>query len=204
MQSSEKKGQFGFTPGIDFVAFEEYTQGKGSVTDMLSFSDVVRDQTERALWEVKNVIDCVPDELWNKIYCDCPMWKHIYHMLHSLDRWFINPFSENFKEPDFHEPELNNIDFHSDKVLTREVLDEYFADVRGKTEAYLKLLNDDMLSDYPEGSEYDRFTLIMAQHRHLHTHMGMIMGFIIDDTGKWPAVLGLTKAIPSGPYDKYC
>ena len=32
----------------------------------------------------------------------------------------------------------------------------------------------------------------------------MLMGFIIDDTGKWPTVLGLEHPIPTGPYDKYC
>ncbi len=30
-----------------------------------SMVDIIRDQTLRALWEVKNVIDCIPDEIWN-------------------------------------------------------------------------------------------------------------------------------------------
>jgi hypothetical protein len=25
------------------------------------------------------------------ILCDLPVWKHVYHMLHSCDQWFINP-----------------------------------------------------------------------------------------------------------------
>lgn len=29
-------------------------------------NEIIADQTKRALWEVKNVIDCVPDSLWNK------------------------------------------------------------------------------------------------------------------------------------------
>lgn len=40
--------------------------------------------------------------------------------------------------------------------------------------------------------------MILAQFRHLHTHMGMIMGFIIDDTGLWPRVAGLEGSIPTG------
>lgn len=51
--------------------------------------EIISDQTQRMLWEVNNVIDCVPNSLWNKEYCDMPLWKHIYHMLHSLDLWFI-------------------------------------------------------------------------------------------------------------------
>jgi hypothetical protein len=33
--------------------------------------------------------------------------------------------------------------------------------------------------------------------------MGMIMGFIIEDTGNWPRVLGLERQIPSEPYNKF-
>lgn len=40
----------------------------------MNISNTIADQTNRALWEVKNVIDCVPDDLWNKLYCDAPMW----------------------------------------------------------------------------------------------------------------------------------
>ena len=25
------------------------------------------------------------------VLCDMPIWKHCYHMLHSLDQWYINP-----------------------------------------------------------------------------------------------------------------
>lgn len=42
---------------------------------------IIEEQTKRALWEVKNVIDCVPDELWDKEYGDMPCWKHIYHKI---------------------------------------------------------------------------------------------------------------------------
>ncbi len=34
-------------------------------------------------------------------------------------------------------------------------------------------------------------------------HMGMLMGFIIDDTGLWPRVLGLENPFPEGEYNKY-
>ena len=67
------------------------------------FTEIIEEQTKRALWEVKNVIDCVPDELWNKEYCEMPCWKHIYHMLHSLDLWYINPRDSSYQEPDIHE-----------------------------------------------------------------------------------------------------
>lgn len=91
-----------------------------------NLTDIITDQTERALWEVKNVIDCVPDEYWDKEYCGMPVWKHIYHMLHSLDLWFINPRDKDFKEPSIHVENLNNLDVVSDRHLERAEIDAYY------------------------------------------------------------------------------
>lgn len=170
-----------------------------------TIKDIISDQTKRALWEVKNVIDCVPDSLWNKKYCEMPLWKHIYHMLHSLDLWFINPRDKNFCEPSIHSENLNNLDVETDKTLSRDEINNYFNQIEIKINEYITNLVDDELLCYPENCEYTRFTLIMAQFRHLHTHMGMIMGFITDDTGLWPNVLGLMNPIPQDEnYNKFC
>lgn len=178
-------------------------EGGGTLLEQSTYTDIIKEQTKRALWEVKNVIDCVPDELWNKEYCKMPCWKHIYHMLHSLDLWYINPRDKNYKEPDIHEEDLNNLDVVSDKTLSREEINGYFTSVETKIQEYVSGLNDSQLLQYPENCEYCVFTLIMAQFRHLHSHMGMLMGFIIDDTGLWPRVLGLEKPFCTGDYDKY-
>lgn len=168
-----------------------------------SLVKIIEEQTNRALWEVKNVIDCVPDELWDKKYCEMPCWKHIYHMLHSLDLWYINPRDKNFQEPAFHEKDLNNLDVYSNKCLSREEIEHYFICIEKKIKKYIAELTDGQLLDYPSNCEYCKFTLILAQFRHLHSHMGMIMGFIIEDIGLWPKVLGLEKPFPTGHYDKY-
>ena len=55
-----------------------------------ALTDIIADQTERALWEVKNVIACVPDEYWNKEYCGMPLWKHIV-TVQSLHSYCQNP-----------------------------------------------------------------------------------------------------------------
>lgn len=170
-----------------------------------TLSEIISDQTQRALWEVRNVIDCVPDSLWNKEYCNMPLWKHIYHTLHSLDLWFINPCDKNYCEPSIHSENLNNLDENSYKTLTRNDIENYLNQIEIKINDYIFKLIDDELLDYPDNCEYTKFTLLLAQFRHLHTHMGMIMGFIIDDTGLWPNVLGLTRPIPqNGDYNKYC
>lgn len=166
-----------------------------------SLTESIRDQTARALWEVQNVIACIPDALWDKPYCGAPLWQHVYHTLLSLDRWLINPNA--YTAPAFHMPGLNDLDEEPDKRLTRAHLDDYFAAVQAKITAYLAALRPEELEEAPAGCRWTRFTLILAQHRHLHTHMGMLMGFIIAETGRWPRVLGLEHDIPSGAYDPF-
>lgn len=165
--------------------------------------EIIKEQTARALWEVKNVIDCVPENMWNKEYCQMPCWKHIYHMLHSLDLWYINPRETSFQEPAIHKKDLNNLDVSSSEALTRIEIIEYFTHISEKIHLYNSALTDEQLLKYPENCEYCRFTLILAQFRHLHSHMGIIMGFIIDDTSLWPRVLGLESPFPNGGYCKY-
>lgn len=166
-----------------------------------SFCEIIADQTERALWEVKNVIDCIPDALWDRIYCDMPLWKHVYHTLHSLDQWFINPMV--YAQPPFHCPALNDLDVVTEGYLSRDEIQRYVRSVSEKIRAYLTELTDELLLSCPQSCPYTRFTLILAQYRHLHTHMGMLMGYIIAETGQWPRVLGLTHEIPSQRYDKF-
>lgn len=127
-----------------------------------------------------------------------PFWKHIYHMLNSLDLWFINPRDKEYPEPNIHERDLNNLDVISSKHLSREEINHYFTDIDVKTKTYISLLTDNQLLDNPPKCEYNKFTLILAQLSHLHSHMGMIMGFIIDNTGLWLRVLGLENPFPIG------
>ena len=61
-----------------------------------SYHAILTEMTVRALWETQNVLDCIPDELWDRPYGGAPLWQHIYHMLHALDQWFINPARPRF------------------------------------------------------------------------------------------------------------
>jgi len=157
-------------------------------------TDCIKDETARALWEVGNTIRCIPDELWDKPCGGMPLWKHVYHMLHSLDQWYINP--RVYTQPPFHTENLNSLDILGNGHLTRNEITRYFENVQKKITAYDDSLSDSVLLEKPENCEWTRFTLIMAQHRHLHTHMGIIMGFIIEYSGEWPKTLGLERNIP--------
>lgn len=108
------------------------------------------------------------------VLCDMPVWKHVYHMLHSCDQWFINPFV--YTEPDFHEPNLNSLDLPSETVLTRERLETYLDSIKGKILAYLASLTDESLYEIPPGCKLNRLGLILSQYRHFYAHLGNING----------------------------
>lgn len=123
------------------------------------------------------------------VLCDMPIWKHVYHMLHSCDQWFISPF-EYSKEPDFHEPNLNSLDVYSEKFLSREQLFSYLEIIKEKILKYLDTLTDEKLYEIPKGCLSNRLGLILSQYRHFYAHLGNINGTTIIETNKWPRVIG--------------
>lgn len=110
----------------------------------------------------------------NFTLCDMPIWKHVYHMLHSCDQWFINPF--DYVEPDFHEPNLNSLDIPSKSMLLREMLSEYHDKVRVKILSFLNSLTDENLYEIPQGCKSNRLGLMFSQYRHFYAHLGNING----------------------------
>lgn len=124
------------------------------------------------------------------ILCDMPIWKHVYHMLHSLDQWYINP--NEYNHPPFHTESLNSLDIPSNDVLSREQLQEYLGCIKLKISDYLNGLNDEMLYEIPNGCEQNRLGLIMSQFRHFYAHLGNINATTIMATNKWPRVVGIT------------
>lgn len=124
------------------------------------------------------------------VLCGMPVWKHCYHTLHSLDQWYINPAM--YDEPPFHTPKLNSLDdLERDRALSREQLMEYFEAIQVKIFAYLGSLCDDDLYEKPQGSEYNRLSLILGQFRHFYAHLGNINATTIAETNQWPRVCGM-------------
>ncbi|MHC1695906.1 MAG: hypothetical protein AB9835_11710 [Eubacteriales bacterium] len=122
------------------------------------------------------------------VLCDMPIWKHVYHMLHSCDRWFINP--NEYTEPDFHVPDLNSLDIASDITLSREQLSKYLDEVQDKITQYIDSLTDEALCEVPAGCVSNRLGLILSQYRHFYTHLGNINATTIMETNEWPRVIG--------------
>ena len=167
--------------------------------------DDIRELTERALWETENLISCIPDALWDRRYDELPMWKYVYHMLFSMDRWFINPRDPGYLPPAFHTVDLADLNAvpAEGKTVSRQQMNGYFAAVRRKIADYTARLTDDMLGACPPGCDLSRLRLILGQYRHWHRHMGVVYGFLIRDTGKWPYVLNMQGAYPDAPMPNY-
>lgn len=166
--------------------------------------DDIRHLTQRALWETENLMKCIPAELWDKRYDEIPMWKYLYHMLYSMDRWYITPYDASYQSPPFHTETMADLNVvPQEERLERGQLEDYFDRIREKIQAYLQELSDDMLTETPENCNISRFCLILGQFRHWHRHMGVIYGFLIQDTGKWPYVLNMFGEYPKEPMPNY-
>ncbi len=152
------------------------------------FVEEIRSQTKIMFFNIEVTLRTCNPEL---ILFGMPIWKHLYHTLHSCDQWYINP--EVYTEPPFHEKDLNSLDVPSQKVLSRAELMDYFQTVQKKINSYLDGLSDEMLPEKPENCPYTRFTLILGQIRHFMCHLGNINCTTMEETGRWPLVVG-TKA----------
>jgi len=156
-----------------------------------NLADAIAEQTEVLFINLATAIKTCDMDY---VLCGMPVWKHVYHALHSCDRWFINP--DRYAEPSFHELNLNSLDHLSEKRLSREELQEFYLAVQRKITAYLSALTDDMLHEKPEGCKYNRMSLILGQFRHVCCHMGNINATTIIATGKWPRCVGRDSSFP--------
>ncbi len=179
-------------------------QEQEMMKEVSCLSDDIRYLTGRALWEMENLIKCITDELWNKRYDGLPMWKYLYHTLYSMDRWYINPGDPVYQNPSFHTDDLANLNVvPGDENLDRKLVEDYFYKIKEKIENYILGLKDEELSQKPENCDISRFRLILGQFRHWHRHMGLIYGFIVEDTGKWPYVLNMKAPYPEEPMPNF-
>ena len=101
-----------------------------------SYHAVIAEMTVRALWELQNLLDCIPDALWDRCYGGAPLWQHVYHTLHELDQWFINPRDTDFVEPPIHTPHLQELHIYPAVRLDRPAIDDYFYTIKAKLSIY--------------------------------------------------------------------
>ncbi len=123
------------------------------------------------------------NQLYDQGICDWPLAEQLYHLLHSLDNWFINP--AEFRESPIAAKKAKS-------RLTLSDLRQYRNAIEQKIDSYLETLSDGRLSEYPEGCRFNRLTLVLGQYRHLMYHIGLIHGCLrVHSAGNNPAYHGL-------------
>lgn len=143
------------------------------------------------------MMKCITDsDGWNEEFCGSPIWKHVYHTLHSLDRWFANP--NRYEEPSFHKDGLNSLDIKSEESVSSETLSEFLRGIKEKLNGYLDRLDDESLNGYENDDDRTRFERISMQFKHWHVHLGIIMAFLHTHCEKWVFVSGGARKIPEG------
>jgi hypothetical protein len=121
------------------------------------------------------------------------LWKQFYHLLHSLDQFFISP--REYREPSFHEDGMNYFGTSSKTTLSKSELTAYYSGIKAKIEAYLATLSDDRLGDCPKDFPYTRLELVLAQSRHVMYNIGIINVLIAEITGRMPEYIGISQPI---------
>jgi len=159
-------------------------------------SNSIRRQSKQIFHNIENIFNAVTEESISSIIGVFPVWKQIYHLLHSMDQNFINP--TNFSEPDFHTKNLNIIFLDTGDPLSFGQLFKYYKQVRAKLEAYLQGLNDTTLEETIRfrDMELTRLELLLAQFRHIFYHVGYLHCCLKLLNGETPEYAGLYNAIP--------
>lgn len=162
--------------------------------------ELVETIAEQTVILLHNVKICILTCTMDYVLCGMPIWKHVYHALHSCDQWFINP-NRYGEEPPFHRPGLNSLNHKDETALSRETLLEYCDQVQNKVFAYLADLEDDALREKPEGCAHTRMALILGQYRHLCAHLGNINAATMIQSGNWPRVVGLEGVLSADLFE---
>ena len=160
----------------------------------LNIVDNIIAQSGQLFKNIEYLFDYIDDALLKKQICKWPLWRQIYHMLHSMDQWFINPYRYSDSRSDGYKIAALNTELAS-LSLNKEQLHEYYLQIKEKTWNYLRNLRGSDLSTCPEESNFTKLELILGQFRHVMFHIGMIHGCILMEKDEIPGYVGLSDPI---------
>jgi len=159
-------------------------------------ADSIRNQTRQIFQNIEILLEVIPADEFDAIKGGFKTWKHFYHLIHSLDRNFIDP--GNYVEPEFHKKNLNIIYLEDENKLTKDKIEKYYEDVKNKIQRYLNELKEETIEDKVifNGMELTKMEMILAQLRHVFYHVGYLHCCIKIEKGETPEYIGLYKATP--------
>jgi len=158
--------------------------------------DALRRQALPLFQNIEVLLDEFSDEEFQGSLGGFPVWRQFYHLIHSLDKNFIDP--EAFEEPDFHQPGLDQLPEPSPATLSKPQLLAYYQGVKAMVQGYLDGLTEQTLDQAVVYRHLNltRFDLILAQFRHILYHVGYLHCALKLARGTTPEYVGLYKAQP--------
>ena len=158
-------------------------------------SQSVKSQSQQIFANIEILFKSISENDFNMVKGGFVVWKHFYHMIHSIDKHFINP--ELFIEPLFHIKNLDIINYENDTHLTKEQLLVYYEQVRIRTLNYLNNLTENILNETIvfKNMTVTKLELILAQLRHVFYHIGYLHCCIKIEKGETPEYVGLYKVV---------
>ena len=156
----------------------------------------IKNQTKQIFQNIEILLECVPENEFEIKKGGFLTWKHFYHLIHSLDKNFIDP--SNYIEPVFHKKNLNIIYMDNENILTKEEIMDYYINVKNKIQKYIDELDAKILNEIIIFNEIKltKLELILAQLRHIFYHIGYLHCCIKMEKGETPEYIGLYKVIP--------
>lgn len=157
---------------------------------------IIAGQTEILL---KNMLAVIQDANLEAELDGINASRFIFHTLHSLDKWFINPAEYKYDEKSCGGiPEYLSIISSSrpgfsaeEAAIPRENLKIYASFVARKIRSYMASMTDKMLIEKPNGCSFSRLELILGQFRHAMCHAGISSAMNAQKENIWLPYFGL-------------
>ncbi|MBR5932873.1 MAG: hypothetical protein IK002_02690 [Treponema sp.] len=153
--------------------------------------NIITEQTEILF---KNLEDQVSGAVFEEKCDNVNNSRFLFHMIHSADKYFVNPFAYRYEKMIAGDVEENYSIISQSRegyiaddgfVIKREILESYLKYVKSKVMLYLKTLTDSGLCEKPKDCPYTRLALILGQYRHSMMHCGMSEAFTFEKSGEW-------------------
>jgi hypothetical protein len=157
-------------------------------------NESIKKQSKQIFQNIEILFNAIPASEFDSSKGGFQTWKHFYHLVHSMDKNFINP--ENFMEPPFHQKNLDIIYLDTPVKLTKNEIKTYYLQVKEKIGHYLDALTIDSLNEIIQYKNLSltKLELILAQFRHIFYHIGYLHCCIKIEKGETPEYIGLYKA----------
>ena len=153
-------------------------------------------ETEIIFENIDILLDSIDEEEFNTIKGGFLVWKHFCHLIHSIDKYFIDP--HNYIEPSFYkEKDMHITNLNEDNPMKKMEIINYYNIVKNKIRNYINSLTEENLDEivytYNNGNDVSKGDRIIGQIRHTYYHVGYFNCFIKMEKGETPEYLNVER-----------